>query len=101
MERIMNMAFMHNLKQLLISLDQLIQVVIGLIVSIFLWGHKIDADETMSAYCHRHNKYWYGKVMEFVVNCIMYIPEKVIYKLPWGHCKRAYERDAIELYKRK
>lgn len=96
----MNIAFFHNLKQLLISIDQLVQVVVGLIVSMFLWSHKIDADETMSAYCHRHNKYWYGRVMEFVVNCIMYLPEKLIYKLQWGHCKRAYEQELKGTYGR-
>ena len=86
-------AFLHNLKQLLISIDQLLQVVIGLIVSLFLWSHRIDADETMSAYCYRHRRYWYGAAMEFIVNCIMYIPEKLIYGYGWGHCKRAYENE--------
>ncbi len=88
-----NMAFFYNLKQLLIAIDQLIQVVIGLIVSLFLWSHKIDADETMSAYCYRHHRYWYGAVMEFLVNCLMYLPEKLIYGYKWGHCKRAYENE--------
>ena len=80
-------AIIYNLRQLLISLDQLLH-------------HRIDADETMSAYCYRHNKYWYGRAMEILVNCLMYIPEKLIYKLPWGHCKRTYERDAAGLYER-
>lgn len=87
------MAFLYNLKQLLIAIDQLVQVLIGLFVSIFLWQHKIDADETMSAYCYRHAGLWYCKPFEFLVNCLMYIPEKLIYKYPWGHCKRAYENE--------
>ena len=96
-----NQAITHNFRQLLISLDQLLQVIIGCIVSLFLWNHRIDADETMSAYCYRHRHYWYGAVMEFIVNCIMYIPERLIYGLKWGHCKRSYERDAVGLYDRK
>lgn len=86
-------AFLHNLRQLLISLDQLLQVIIGCIVSLVLWDHRIDADETMSAYCHRHNKYWYGRAMEILVNCLMYIPEKLIYKLPWGIAKGRMNRN--------
>ena len=82
-------VFFYNLKQLLISFDQLIQVIIGCIVSLFLWNHRIDADETMSAYCYRHNKYWYGKAMEIFIN-----------KLPWGHCKRSYVRELIRVYDR-
>lgn len=97
----MKFAFLHNFEQLLISIDQLIQVIIGCIVSLFLWSHKIDADETMSSYCYRHNQYWYGKAMEFVVNCIMYIPERLLYGYKWGHCKRAYRHDAVGLYERK
>lgn len=95
-----NFAIFHNLKQLLISIDQLIQVVIGLIVSLFLWSHKVDADETMSAYCYRHHSYWYGAVMEFLVNCLMYLPEKLIYGYSWGHCKRAYESELKGTYNR-
>lgn len=93
-------AIIHNLRQLLISLDQLLQVIIGCIVSLFLWNHRIDADETMSAYCYRHNKYWYGKAMEIFINALMYIPERLIYKLPWGHCKRSYVRELIRVYDR-
>ena len=54
----------------------------------------------MSAYCYRHRQYWYGAVLEFVVNCIMYIPERLIYKYHWGHCKRAYEREQMGVYQR-
>ena len=88
-----NCAFLHNFKELLISVDQLVQVLIGLVVSIFLWSHRINADETMSAYCYRHANLWYCKPLEFLVNCIMYIPEKLIYGYSWGHCKRAYENE--------
>lgn len=87
------MAFLYNLKQLLIAIDQLIQVVIGLLVSCFLWEHKVNADETMSAYLYRHSSLWYCKPLEFIVNCLMYIPERLIYKYPWGHCKRAYDNE--------
>ncbi len=87
------MAFLYNLKQLLIAIDQLIQVIIGLLVSCFLWEHKINADETMSAYLYRHSGLWYCKPLEFIVNCLMYIPERLIYKYPWGHCKRAYDNE--------
>lgn len=95
-----NQAITHNLRQLLISFDQLLQVIIGCIVSLFLWNHRIDADETMSAYCYRHNKYWYGEAMEVFINALMYIPERLIYKLPWGHCKRSYVRELIRVYDR-
>lgn len=88
-----NCAFLHNFKELLISADQLVQVLIGLVVSVFKWDHKIDADETMSAYCYRHANLWYCKPLEFLVNCIMYVPEKLIYGYSWGHCKRAYENE--------
>lgn len=96
----MKSAFFYNLKQLLICLDQLAQGIIGCVVSVFLWSHKIDADETMSAYCYRHRQYWYGRAMVFVINCIMYVPERLIYKYTWGHCKRAYERELIRVYDR-
>lgn len=92
--------FLYNCKQLLISLDQLLQVLIGVIVSMFLWSHKIDADETMSCYCYRHRNTWYGKAMEIVVNVIMYLPEKLIYRYPWGHCKRAYDAEIIGVMER-
>lgn len=95
-----NQAITHNLRQLLISFDQLLQVIIGCIVSLFLWNHRIDADETMSAYCYRHNKYWYGRAMEVFINALMYIPERLIYKLPWGHCRRSYIRELIRVYDR-
>lgn len=54
----------------------------------------------MSAYCYRHRQYWYGAVLEFVVNCIMYIPERLIFKYRWGHCKRAFEREQMGVYQR-
>lgn len=92
------MAFVYNLKQLLISLDQLIQVLIGLIVSIFKWDHKIDADETMSSYAYRHAGLWYCKPIEVLINLIMFLPEYAIYRLKWGHCKRAYESEQEHIY---
>ena len=38
--------------------------------------------------------------MEVFINALMYIPEKLIYKLPWGHCKRSYVRELIRVYDR-
>lgn len=92
--KVLGVTLLHNVKQALIAFDQLVQTLIGVIACFFCIGHKIYADESMSAYSHRHAKnYWYGRVMEFCINCLMYVPEKLIYGLGWGHCERSYESE--------
>ena len=79
-----------NFKQVLISLDQVLRCLLALFFCLFCAKSKAYADETMSAWCYRLNYTWYGHVCEFIVNCIMYVPERVFYKHKWGHCYRAY-----------
>ena len=50
---IVSWALWHNLKQLLIAVDQLFMVLYGIIISFFA-PHKVYAVETMSAYLCSH-----------------------------------------------
>ena len=76
---------MHNLKQVLIAIDQLIYCIIGAMLSIF--NHKITvyADMTISAQSYRlaARGAWYGKAMRFVIDGIFRIFEK-------DHCYKSY-----------
>lgn len=83
-------TFVWNFKQFLICIDQFARVIVALVFGIFNPKVKGYADETISAWSYRCRDRWYGHAMEFFVNCLMYIPEKVFYRLNWGHCKRAY-----------
>lgn len=53
LEKIKSWSLWANLYQLLIVLDQLANCVLGIIVSLFNWNHRIWADETLSAYLWR------------------------------------------------
>lgn len=61
----MNIIF-HNIKQLLIAIDQLLNV---LICSVFLFWRKSWADETFSSRCHRWRMRgieWPAKFVDFI-----------------------------------
>lgn len=79
----------HNVKQCLIAFDQLLRCLLALIVCFVNPHVKGYADETMSAFCHRQNSYWYVQILEVIVNVIMLPFEK----FKWGHCERAYQSE--------
>lgn len=79
---------MHNLKQVLIAVDQLVYCIIGTLLSIFNHKIKVYADLTISAQSYRLAKKgkWYGKCMRFTIDLLFRIFEK-------DHCKKSYESE--------
>ena len=80
--------FLRNLKQLLISIDQVLMCFIGLLVSVFKHDYKCYADMTISANAWRLNQkgYWYGKVLRWFIDFLF---------RPFGknHCQQAWESE--------
>lgn len=76
---------MHNLKQTLIALDQLIYCMIGMILSIFNRKITVYADLTISAQSYRLEQkgYWYGHYARVIIDLIF---------RPFGkqHCYLSY-----------
>lgn len=77
------MTLLHNLKQLLIALDQLANVLIGLIGNRQAW-----ADETMSAHAWRmqleHDRTWARKLID------------TLFWFDKNHCKESYESEVLK-----
>lgn len=69
--------FMHNIKQLLICLDQLVNVLVGLVCNRTAW-----ADETLSARAYRleleHQRSWARKL----IDALLWFDK--------DHCKSSY-----------
>ena len=82
---IVSWALWHNLRQLLIAVDQLLMTLYGLIISFFA-PHKVYADETMSAYLYRHKHYWYANIFRRLVDLIFFIPNG----FNFDHCQDSY-----------
>lgn len=80
------MGRLHNLKQTLIALDQLVYCVCGSILSVFNPKIEVWADMTVSAQAYRLSEkgYWYGKLLEKTINTIF---------LNKNHCKEAYDSE--------
>ena len=78
-------TFLHNLKQLLIALDQLANVVIGLVGNRKAW-----ADETLSAHAWRmqleHNRTWARRMID------------ALFWFDKDHCKTSYESEMERLH---
>lgn len=76
-------AFLHNLKQLAIAIDQLLNVLIGLVGNRQAW-----ADETMSAHAWRmhleRNRSWAYKLID-----ILFFFDK-------DHCRTSYESEVMK-----
>ena len=76
-------TLLHNLKQLLICLDQLANVLIGLVGNRKAW-----ADETMSAHAWRmqleHNRTWARKLID------------ALFWFDKNHCKESYESEVLK-----
>ena len=74
------MTLLHNLKQLLICLDQLANVLIGLVGNRKSW-----ADETMSAHAWRmqleHGRTWARKLID------------ALFWFDKDHCKESYKSE--------
>lgn len=77
------MTFLHNLKQLLIALDQLANVLVAL-----LCGYKGWSDETLSAKAHRleleRGRTWARKIID-----TLFFWDK-------NHCKESYESEVLK-----
>ena len=75
-------TFLHNLKQLAIAIDQLLNVLIGLIGNRLSW-----ADETMSAHAYRleleRGRSWARKL----IDGILFFDK--------DHCKESYESEIL------
>lgn len=75
-------TLLHNLKQLLICLDQLVNVLIGLVC-----GYRSFADETLSAKAYRleleRGRPWARKL----VDGILWFDK--------DHCKESYESEIL------
>ena len=73
---------MHNLKQLAIAIDQLLNVLIGLVGNRQAW-----ADETMSAHAYRleleRSRSWARKL----VDTLLWFDK--------DHCKESYESEVL------
>lgn len=76
---------MHNLKQLLICIDQLMYCTIGTLLSIFNHKIKVYADLTISAQAYRLDQkgVWYGKALRKTIDILF---------RPFGkdHCKESF-----------
>ena len=76
-------TFLHNVKQLLICVDQLANVLIGL-----CGNRKAWADETMSAHAHRleleHGRSWARKLID------------ALFWFDKNHCKESYESEVLK-----
>ena len=76
-------TLLHNLKQLLICIDQLANVLIGL-----CGGRKAWADETMSAHAWRmyleRNRSWAYKLVD------------ALFWFDKDHCKESYESEVLK-----
>lgn len=90
----MSWTIKHNLKQTAIAVDQLVRCLIGVVVCLFRWDHKVWADETMSAYLWRQRKYWYVNTLRVIVDILFYIPNG----FSWGHCEASYESEKNSLH---
>lgn len=87
---IVSWALWHNLKQLLIAVDQLCMVLYGVVISFFA-PHKVYADETMSAYLYRHRHYWYANIFRRLVDVIFYFPNGCNFH----HCQDSYDSEVM------
>ena len=76
-------TFLHNLKQLLICIDQLANVLIGLVC-----GYRSWADETLSAKAHRleleRGRTWARKLIDG------------LFFFDKDHCKESYESEVLK-----
>lgn len=79
---------MHNLKQVMIAIDQLLYCIIGSLLSIFNHKIKVYADLTISAQAYRlaEKGKWYGKLMRATIDLLFRIFEE-------DHCKKSYESE--------
>lgn len=77
---------LHNFKQVLIAFDQLVYCIFGTFFGIFNSNVKVYADMTVSAqaYSLAQRGYWYGRVLEKVINCIFWDKD---------HCKNSYQAE--------
>ena len=77
------MTLLHNLKQLLIALDQLANVLIGM-----LCGYKSYSDETLSAKAYRleleRGRTWARKLID------------ALFWFDKNHCKESYESEVLK-----
>ena len=77
------MTILHNLKQLLIALDQLANVLIGLVC-----GYRSWADETLSAKAYRleleRGRTWARKLIDG------------LFFFDKDHCKESYESEVLK-----
>ncbi len=73
----------HNLWQLLIAIDQLLNVIFGLIIF-----DKSSADETLSSRAYRSHMagYWYGTLAMRVIDTIFFFDKQGNVK----HCELSY-----------
>ena len=94
LEKIKSWYLWANLYQFLIVLDQLANCVLGIIVSLFNWNHRIWADETLSAYLWRQHEYWYINIFRVLVDSIFFI-----FTWKWNHCEESFksEQEAAHL----
>ena len=82
----------RNFNQLLISFDQVLRCIVGLICGIINGNSLVYADETLSAWAYRQsNYYWYANICKTIINVIMLPFEK----FQWGHCRRAYDSECL------
>ena len=76
-------TLLHNLKQLLIALDQLANVLIGM-----LCGYKSYCDETLSAKAYRleleRGRTWARKLID------------ALFWFDKNHCKESYESEVLK-----
>lgn len=77
------MTFLHNIKQLLIALDQLANVLIGLVC-----GYRSWADETLSAKAYRleleRDRTWARKLIDG------------LFFFDKNHCRTSYESEVLK-----
>lgn len=91
----MKWTLWYNIKQVLISFDQMIRCILACFICLFKWQYKGYADETLSAYAWRmHGKYWYANYLRIFIDCLMYVFEGC----KWLHCKGAYESEQKRLH---
>lgn len=77
-----------NFKQWLISLDQFLFCSVAFFLSLFNHNINVYADLTLSAQAYRLSQrgYWYGRLLEKLINLLFAFFEA-------DHCKKAYESE--------
>ena len=80
-----------NLHQLVIAIDQLLNCVYSVIVSLLNGTHRAYADETFSSYLWRKHHLWYVNVLRVIVDVIFMPFMKQGFKLT--HCKLSWQNE--------